>query len=67
MPQLVGVLNRSLKKKKTVGGATGGNVLEEEGVEWATVWVFACVKECCDDVEKGEAWREERVFVEWET
>ncbi|POY73327.1 hypothetical protein BMF94_3662 [Rhodotorula taiwanensis] len=38
---------------------------------WATVWVFSCAGECTggasgDSVEEGEAWREERVLVEWE-
>ncbi|GAA5988194.1 hypothetical protein JCM11641_001607 [Rhodosporidiobolus odoratus] len=37
---------------------------EEQGLEFATVWVFGCERECCGG--EGEAWREEGVLVEWE-
>lgn len=64
MPHLVSVLEKGSKGK-------GGR--EDEGVEFATVWVFGCVRECVDaegDGEggkgMGEAWREEGVMVEWE-
>lgn len=44
----------------------------DERYEWASVWVLSCEAECpggvADGAEAaaGEAWREERVLVEWE-
>ncbi|BGP56582.1 hypothetical protein JCM8202v2_004208 [Rhodotorula sphaerocarpa] len=41
----------------------------DERYEWATCWVLSCAGECEGGVpegEEGEAWREERVLVEWE-
>lgn len=72
MPALVGLLNRARAKaegegsKKVEGGKKG--VMQEDGLDFASVWVFACVGECCDDEGEGvaEGWREERVMVEWE-
>lgn len=42
----------------------------DERYEWASVWVLSCEGECPGGVTtqaaEGEAWREERVLVEWE-
>ncbi|KAG0658681.1 hypothetical protein C6P46_005677 [Rhodotorula mucilaginosa] len=44
----------------------------DERYEWASVWVLSCEAECPGGVADeeaaavGEAWREERVLVEWE-
>ncbi|GAA5917566.1 hypothetical protein JCM6882_001980 [Rhodosporidiobolus microsporus] len=69
MPHLVSVLSpyssalllRGAAEEK-VGEKAGAK--EEEGVEFATVWVFTCEAECTG--EEGEGWREEEVRVEWE-
>ncbi|ORY74087.1 programmed cell death protein 2 [Leucosporidium creatinivorum] len=62
MPNLVALLNRDSAKRDK--GGEGKNVMEQDGLDFATVWVFACVGECVG--ESDEAWREERVLVEWE-
>lgn len=66
MPALVALLNRDAeKRRKLAGQGKGKSVMEEDGLDFATVWVFACVGECLEkDAEEG--WREERVLVEWE-
>ncbi|GAA5880326.1 hypothetical protein JCM3774_006729 [Rhodotorula dairenensis] len=44
----------------------------DERYEWASVWVLSCTDECPGGAgaggagAEGEAWREERVLVEWE-
>ncbi|GAA5991223.1 hypothetical protein JCM10908_006591 [Rhodotorula pacifica] len=43
----------------------------DERYEWASVWILSCEAECeggvaMEGAEEGEAWREERVLVEWE-
>lgn len=42
----------------------------DERYEWASVWVLSCEAECpgggTTRAAEGEAWREERVLVEWE-
>lgn len=38
--------------------------MEEDGLDFATVMIFTCAKECVDGL--GEAWREECVLGEWE-
>ena len=67
--QLMPTLVASLAKVGLVGkkkGGVKGKVahLEEDGVEFATVIVFACLAECGED--EDEAWREEQVCVELE-
>ena len=81
MPALVGLLNRSSagKGKGSEGGGQGQGLglMQEDGLDFASVWVFACVGECCDpdpgaegegagEGGGGVGWREERVLVEWE-
>ncbi|GAA5889659.1 hypothetical protein JCM5296_002424 [Sporobolomyces johnsonii] len=66
MPHLVSVLNKTEGLRGL--SAFGDEKKEGEGLDWATVWVFSCTRECGDEGEGGrrEAWREERVMVEWE-
>ncbi|GAA6032260.1 hypothetical protein JCM8097_007150 [Rhodosporidiobolus ruineniae] len=71
MPHLVHVLNSAAETKGTSlyvdaeGKALDkGEKKEEDGLEFATVWVVSCERECADA--EGEAWREEGVLVEWE-
>lgn len=64
MPNLVALLNRDAAKRDQEGKSKGKSVMEQDGLDFATVWVFACVGECVGKAE--EAWREERVLVEWE-
>ncbi|BGP17815.1 hypothetical protein JCM10213_008385 [Rhodosporidiobolus nylandii] len=66
MPHLVSVLNSSglSRPPGAEEGTEKGKVNGEEGLDFATVWVFACERECASS--EGEAWREEGVWVEWE-
>ncbi|GAA5950902.1 hypothetical protein JCM21900_000367 [Sporobolomyces salmonicolor] len=66
MPHLVSVLNKTEGLRGR--DAFGDEKREGEGLDWATVWVFSCTKECGEERDGGrrEAWREERVMVEWE-
>lgn len=60
MPNLVAVLNRH--RSQSAGS-------DDDGLDWATVWILSCVDECTDvAVSSGldEAWKEEQVLVEWE-
>lgn len=70
MPGLVALLNRTgtaVKKGKGAGGeGSKKSVMQEDGLDFASVWGFACVGECCDSGEGAGGWREERVLVEWE-
>ena len=36
------------------------------GMEWGTVLVFTCEKDCCLGSEKQGAWSEELVLVHWD-
>lgn len=71
MPNLISVLNRTSGLNGTSPYGEDKEVGEkgkDEGLDWATVWVFTCGAECADGGKKGEreTWREERVLVEWE-
>lgn len=78
MPNLVGLLNRSRSRSRarvseTDGPGADDDRDEDDGgqLDWATAWVTSCLGECTDVVPgsgglKKEAWREERVWVEWE-
>ncbi|GAA6016754.1 hypothetical protein JCM11491_001795 [Sporobolomyces phaffii] len=76
MPNLVAHLNRLAARTKgtspygddddTVGNRDRGKV-QEEGLDWATVWVFTCGAECVGDTTREkESWIEEHVLIEWE-
>ncbi len=50
--------------RKLLKGEVGGR-----GMEWGTVLVFSCEKDCClspDNKEKQDAWREELALVQWD-
>ncbi|GAA5907350.1 small subunit rRNA maturation protein TSR4 [Sporobolomyces salmoneus] len=69
MPNLISVLNRTEGLNGTSAyGDTGKKGEKEEGLDWATVWVFTCGAECVDSRgnREKESWKEERVMVEWE-
>ncbi|GAA6063601.1 hypothetical protein JCM10212_006218 [Sporobolomyces blumeae] len=82
MPHLVSVLNKTegLNGLSAYDDASGGDCRrpaandarkakadpDDEGLDWATVWVYSCERECVDPGKDKEAWREERVLVEWE-
>jgi len=71
MPNLISVLNRTEGLNgSSVYGEEGKGKKEgekDEGLDWATIWVFACGAECIDEKSREkEAWREERVMIEWE-
>ena len=73
MPNLISVLNRTEGLNGTSAYGGGGKEKKgekEEGLDWATVWVFACGAECVEggkgNNKDKESWREERVMVEWE-
>lgn len=69
MPHLVALLGRNghsvIEEGGKAPGAVTATVLDADGVEFATVMVFTCVRECVDDLTE-EAWREERVCIELE-
>ncbi|GAA5933590.1 small subunit rRNA maturation protein TSR4 [Sporobolomyces koalae] len=72
MPNLISVLNRTQGTKGTSAYSTGegkdtvASKDKDEGLDWATVWVFACGAECAEKSRDKESWREESVMVEWE-
>lgn len=46
----------------------GGDKAEKAGMEWGTCMIFSCGKDCAiADVEgEKDAWREEKVYVQWD-
>lgn len=42
----------------------GGMPSGGRGMEWGTIMVFSCEKDCCESRKDG--WKEERVLVQWE-
>ncbi|KAF8998586.1 programmed cell death protein 2 [Cyathus striatus] len=80
MPNLINVLRRKdaegakkltdEERRKAVENALkGGNKDEKRGMEWGTVLVFSCEKDCCQSEEGKDlkdSWREEKVYVQWD-
>ncbi|KAL8293249.1 hypothetical protein RQP46_000943 [Phenoliferia psychrophenolica] len=69
MPALVASLAKIGLSGTTTSSVVQGKktVIEQDGVEFATVMVFACLAECGEEEGDGdEAWREEQVCIELE-
>lgn len=75
MPHLVGLLNRSSKLDGCTAlgpaedRAKAKGVMEEDGFDWASAWIFTCLGECLGRAEADEVvdgWKEELVMIEWE-
>ncbi|KAI0065623.1 hypothetical protein BV25DRAFT_1798451 [Artomyces pyxidatus] len=79
MPNLINVLKEERadtgkkmsdeERRKEVEKALKGAVAGVRGMDWGTVLVFSCEKDCCrgpGGVEK-DGWREELVLVHWDT
>lgn len=72
MPYLVGLLNKSMALAGSTALGSGDmkgkenrNVMEEDGLDWASVWIFTCLGECLPEGEVS-GWREEECMIEWE-
>ena len=80
MPNLINILGRG----STTGGEDAATTEDQRkdvvqrllksnpdgrGMEWGTVLVFTCEKDCClgpGNKEKQDAWSEELVLVHWD-
>ena len=42
---------------------------EKRGMEWGTCLIFSCEKNCCleDGKDVKEVWREEAVYIQWDS
>ena len=80
MPNLINILGRDLntggediptsneRRNEAIRRLLQGDS-EGRGMEWGTILVFTCEKDCCigpDNKEKQGAWAEELVFVHWD-
>lgn len=74
MPNLINILKDASDKgkaltdeerRKAVEKALKGDA-ETRGMDWGTVMVFSCEKDCCTGEGAKEAWREEHVLIQWE-
>lgn len=76
MPNLINVLRSpeedkgkkvtDEERRKAIEMALKGeNTDEKRGMEWGTCMIFSCEKDCCQDTK--EAWREEVVYIQWDT
>ncbi|KAF8915449.1 programmed cell death protein 2 [Mucidula mucida] len=74
MPNLINILKDASDKgnaltdeerRKAVEKALKGDA-ETRGMDWGTVMVFSCEKDCCTGEGAKEAWREEHVLIQWD-
>jgi pre-rRNA-processing protein TSR4 len=81
MPNLINILGRGSssggeddtttdeQRKEAVQRLLKKSDPEGRGMEWGTILVFTCEKDCClgpDNKEKQGAWSEELVLVHWD-
>jgi pre-rRNA-processing protein TSR4 len=79
MPNLINILGRDCRTRgEDVTGDEGRKEAiqrllkgdpDGRGMEWGTILVFSCEKDCCTgtgDKEKQSAWSEELVHVHWD-
>ncbi|KAK4050289.1 hypothetical protein OIV83_003610 [Microbotryomycetes sp. JL201] len=70
MPNLIYELGQPLQTKATSVDADDEDEKNRKGLGWSSVWVCTCSIECTQQTDleqmQGEAWREERVYIEVE-
>jgi pre-rRNA-processing protein TSR4 len=79
MPNLINLLGRDSSTREDVTTTDEQRMVaiqrllkgdpDRRGMEWGTVLVFSCEKDCCPgpgNKEKQGAWAEETVLVHWE-
>lgn len=78
MPNIINVCRKGSTSSVSLNDEERRKVLEQElkgfnktdsyGMEWGTVLVFSCERDCCLEGVKTvkECWREEYVLVQWE-
>lgn len=76
MPNLINVLKTTAssaqtdaERRKELEAAMGkGDATARQGMEWGTILVFSCEKDCCGSGDgQQELWAEEHVYVQWDS